>query len=175
MKKAISFDLETLGTRATSVILALGAVVFDETQLYEKVHIKFSIQDQLNWGRTIDGATLLFWFEQSPEARLAATQAPAPFIKALEQFGGFVQAQAKNVELWANGQDFDLGMLGHAYDLVGRQRPWQYNAGRDMRTLIALTGGKKPNVAREDGELHNALGDAVFQARIIQTLIKEIK
>jgi len=171
VKKAISFDLETLDSRASAVVLSIGAVIFDEKDLFDEVHIKLSIDDQLRWGRTVGGSTLLWWFEQSGEARLAATSAPRPLLKALHTFAGFVRIAGPKAQLWANGQDFDVGILGSLYDTVGQQRPWAYNAGRDMRTLVEVTGGKKPDVPRE-GEKHDALSDAKHQARIIQHLLK---
>lgn len=170
MKKAISFDLETLDSRASGVILSIGAVVFDEAKLYEEVHIKLSIADQLRWGRTVGASTLLWWFEQNDEARKNATVGPIPLLKGLKDFAGFVKGAGAKAQLWANGQDFDLGILGNLYDTVGQDRPWAYNAGRDMRTLVEVTGGKKPDVKRE-GVAHDALSDAKHQALIIQALI----
>lgn len=171
--KWVSFDLETLGTKATSVILSIGAVAFDEENLYQETKINVSIDEQLRWGRTIDGSTLLFWFEQSDKARQAATLGPLPIMKSLNMFGGFVQGVPGKPALWANGQDFDLGILGSLYDTVGVVRPWAYNAGRDMRTLVDVYGAK-PDI-KFTGEAHDALADAKHQARIIQFILKEMK
>ena len=170
--KRISFDLETLGTKSSSVVLSLGAVVFDDTKLYDELHVNISIDDQLRWGRTIDGSTLLFWFQQNDDARNGATVAPVPLSKALSTFGGFIQGVGKTATLWANGQDFDLGIIGSLYDTVGVARPWSYNAGRDMRTLVDVYGGK-PDIPFE-GTVHNALADAKHQARVIQFILREL-
>lgn len=171
--KHISFDIETLDTRASAVVLSIGAVVFDEKALLNEVKINVSIEEQLRWGRTIGGKTLLFWFEQSGEARLAATIAPLPVAKALSTFAGFILGVGKNTPLWANGQDFDLGIVGSLYDTFGVERPWAYNAGRDMRTLVSLYGGK-PDIPFE-GEKHDSLSDAKHQARIIQFILGKVK
>jgi hypothetical protein len=170
--KWISFDLETLGVKATSVILSIGAVAFNETELFQEVKVNLNIDEQLRWGRTIDGSTLLFWFQQSDKARVAATMAPVQVAKALNVFGGLIQGVGPKTLLWANGQDFDLGILGNLYDTVGMARPWVYNAGRDMRTLIDITG--KPDIKFE-GEQHDALADAKHQAKVIQAALKMVK
>lgn len=167
--KHISFDLETLDVRATALVLSIGAVVFDETSLYEELKVNVNIDEQLRWGRTIGGSTLLFWFQQSEKARVAATMGPVPVAKALSTFQGLIQGVGPKVQLWANGQDFDLGILGNLYDTFAVKRPWVYNAGRDMRTLVEVFG--KPDIAFE-GEQHDALADAKHQARIIQAILK---
>lgn len=171
--KRISFDLETLDTKASALVLSLGAVVFDEEQFYGDIKVNFSIDEQLRWGRTIGGSTLLFWFSQSEVARRNAVLDPVPLSRGLHSFATFLGlAAGERTELWANGQDFDLGILGNLYDTVMGKRPWAYNVGRDMRTIIALHG--KPEVAFE-GEVHDALADAKHQAKIIQSILKGIK
>lgn len=171
--KWISFDLETLGLKASSVILSIGAVAFNETELLQEMKVNINIDDQLRWNRTIDGSTLLFWFQQSEKARIAATMGPVRITEALDRFSGFIQGVSPKAPVWANGQDFDMGILGNLYDTVGVGRPWAYNAGRDMRTLVDVYG-KKPEIPFE-GEQHDALADAKHQARIIQLILKELK
>src|SRR4051812_7363655 len=127
--KQISFDLETLDTKASAVILSIGAVIFDEDNLYESIKLNLSIEEQLRWGRTIGASTLLFWFGQSGEARLAATINPVPLMRGLALFQSFLPGY--KTPLWANGQDFDLGILGNLYDTISVKRPWDYNMGRD--------------------------------------------
>lgn len=172
--KWISFDLETLGVKASSVILSIGAVAFDETTLYQEMKVNLSIEDQLRWGRTIDGPSLLYWFQATEKARIEATKGPVRTTEALDKFAGFIKGVSPKAPVWANGQDFDLGILGNLFDTLGVDRPWAYNAGRDMRTLVAIAGGTKPDIPFE-GEKHDALSDAKHQARIIQFILKDIK
>lgn len=170
----ISFDIETLDTRSTAVVMSIGAVAFNDKELFQTMKVNISLDDQLRWGRTINGKTLLFWFDQLAAVRNAAITSPVPYIKALDTFAGFIKGVSPKVLLWANGQDFDLGIVGNLFDTVGVDRPWAYNAGRDMRTLVDLAGGKKPAIEFV-GAAHDSLADAVHQAKIIQALIKEIK
>lgn len=146
--------------------------MFDEKELLDEMKVNIQMDEQLRWGRTIGGSTLLFWFQQSEKARIAATMAPVQVAKALALFQEFVQKIGSKTQLWANGQDFDLGILGNLYDTFQIKRPWEYNAGRDMRTLIDVFG--KPDIKFE-GEQHDALADARHQAQIIQTLLKKAK
>jgi hypothetical protein len=59
-------------------------------------------------------------------------------------------------------------MLEHAFETVGIDAPWEFYEERDFRTVKELPFAA--NVAR-DGVEHDALDDAVYQARVVaQTL-----
>ena len=70
--KHVMIDLETLGTKADSVIISIGAVKFDldsEQMDDNGFYASVSIDSNLERGRKIDEDTLLWWLQQSTDAQ----------------------------------------------------------------------------------------------------------
>lgn len=162
----VMIDLETLGTRAGCVILSIGAAWFDEKQILLKHHVVVSTQSCLDAGLTIDGQTEIWWASQSEEAKetlyAARRDDATPLGLALYKLRDRVFSE--NVFIWGNGADFDLPILSAAFVAAGfGGPPWKPYNGRCYRTLKNL----RPDVAppEREGTHHNALDDAVFQAR----------
>jgi exodeoxyribonuclease VIII len=67
----VMVDLETMGTSHTAPIIAIGAVVFgnnathDNEEFYETI----SLQSAVDSGAVIQPSTVLWWMQQSDEAR----------------------------------------------------------------------------------------------------------
>ena len=76
-------------------------------------------------------------------------------------------------EIWANGTDFDVTILTHAYKTVLKQSPpWKYNMVRDCRTIYKVFGGvERPNGSVE----HDAVEDCIFQAKSLAETVRKIK
>jgi hypothetical protein len=81
--------------------------------------------------------------------------------------------------VWGNGSHFDIAILEHAYAVVGKVAPWHYRAPRDLRTIKELAELRHGFVVGADikfsGDPHNALDDAVHQAKIISDSYELIK
>jgi exodeoxyribonuclease VIII len=167
-------DLETLGTTADAVIVSIGAVRFDlETGFVGSEHsgplgdtfYRVVRLDQQP-GRSISGSTVAWWMGQTDAAR-AVFAAPKSFWlnSTLDDLRNWVARHAvKGCEVWSNGADFDLPMLNLAYAAQGREAPWKPYSGRCYRTYKNLPGARAVKVERQ-GTHHNALEDAIYQAR----------
>lgn len=166
----IMIDIETLGTTVGSVILSIGAVAFDPDAglLGARYYGVVSIASSLSHGATVDEATLEWWSKRTPAAQrvlFAALSPSAPSLRvALERLSAFLLTFGSGADLriWGNGSDFDNVLLVAAYAQAGRKQPWRFYNHRCFRTLKNLFPGFEP--VRE-GEHHNALDDAVHQAR----------
>ena len=132
---------------------------------------------------TRDPGTVQWWSEQSDEAQ-AAFADPVDLRDALMQFGGWLRDQADDcgyqfaidqrvpddVALWSHGPAFDVAILAAAYDAVGLPVPWHYRAPRDTRTAFDMAGIDDHSAWLQRysvGTLHNALDDAISQARAV--------
>ena len=64
--KAVSLDIETLGTNSDAVVLSIGACVVtpDGVRSDLTFYTRVNIQQQIDLGRSITEGTLRFWFEQ---------------------------------------------------------------------------------------------------------------
>jgi hypothetical protein len=169
MSHDIMLDLETLATTADAVILSIGAVRFDLDAglVFDQPEAVFyrSISIDSQPGRKISGDTLAWWMMQSDQAQSVFFEPNGTLDDALLALSIWVDPQPSTEPyVWSNGADFDLPMLNHAYGFEFRQLPWKPYAGRCYRTYKNLPGARAVKVERQ-GLHHNALDDAIFQAR----------
>lgn len=165
MSADIMIDLETLGTTADAVIVSIGAVRFDlqAGTFGESIYRVLDVESQHH--RHISPATLEWWKGQPEEARAVfADPGSVEITTALCAVGAFIEGTPGNVQVWSNGADFDLPMLAHAYRQCGLLLPWKPYAGRCYRTYKNLPGARGI-VMHRSGTHHNALDDAIDQAR----------
>jgi hypothetical protein len=171
-------DLETMSTSPRAAILEVAAVAFDprpggiiaEAQAF---HAYVRLEGQ---GRELDPSTLLWWLQQSEEARrqlIEGQRNAFPIAQALDGLERWFRAAVPVHPIdavWSHGATFDLPILSDAFRQYGRREPWSYKAARDTRTLFHLfNGGEVPKV-EQVGTLHNALADALTQCRMVQAV-----
>lgn len=169
-------DLESMGTSPDSVILSLGACFFDKEEVGDGIYLVLDREEQKQANRKVSEDTMIWWDNQSAEARSVFDAPQTPVEHALSAFSQFIELYAddpKKVCMWGNGSDFDNVILGTLYDLWGIKKPWSYSNNRCFRTLknIALAFDSHDLPERE-GTHHNALDDAVFQAAMAGRYLK---
>jgi hypothetical protein len=172
-------DLETLDTKGTAVVTALGAVFFDP---YSKVIGEKLYRVTNDWaaqqrhGRTISGDTVRWWLEQDEMARTALTaphdHVSVPTQVMLTDFTDFLDGYGGDIEVWGNGADFDNVILGSLYSDYGFKRPWSYSMNRCFRTMKSLPKSKHFIQPPRLGTHHNAIDDAVTQALYLQAIFE---
>ena len=155
----VMVDLETLGTSSNAVIIALGAAMFNKNGVSATFYRHIDAQSCVDAGLKIDVATVVWWMKQSDEARAAFVDKGVPIAAALQDFSDWFQ---KDACLWGNGATFDNVLLSNAYKACGMKTPWPYWGDRCYRTVKALFDVEADAFA---GAKHNALDDAVHQAR----------
>ena len=158
----IMLDLETLGNGSNSVIISIGAVKFDPKtkQLGSEFYANVDAESCVKAGLKMDVSTVLWWMQQSDQARSVFKNKGLTLINALVGFSDWI-GDKKNTLVWGNGANFDNVILSNAYKAVGLEQPWPYWGDRCYRTIKALN----PNVkADRIGTHHNALDDAKTQA-----------
>lgn len=175
----IMIALETLGTTADSVILSIGAVRFDsrgdsvDETGPNTFYRSASISSNQALGRRIDESTLVWWMGQSKEAQAVFSGPNLHLSFAILDLIEWVGPAGDNTStlVWSNGADFDIPMVAHAARSLNLTLPWKFWNNRCMRTLASMPFADaverpRPAVA------HNALADAVAQARYVQLLMK---
>jgi exodeoxyribonuclease VIII len=174
MSLEVMLDLETLGTGPRSVIIAIGAVAFDSAG--EGVASKFyqvvDAQSCVDAGLTLDVSTVMWWMEQSDDARKAVCRPGLPLKTALDGFAEWYRAVGEG-PVWGNGVDFDNVIMNSAYRAIGEPRaPWLHWQNRCFRTLRNIY--PHVEIARQ-GTHHHALHDATTQALHLQAIFKEMR
>ena len=168
----VMFDLETLDTKPSAVILSLGAVKFDPRQKgidpdAERLSMRISVDEQSLMGRTTSESTLAWWATQSKEAQDAAfsDEGRIPLIEAVDQFHKFVWNSER---VWSQGS-FDVNIMEHLYTALNRPYSWQYWQVRDSRTLFDFVDGELDRTKH-----HDAVEDAISQAEGVQRALRKI-
>lgn len=166
MQKHCMLDFETLGQKPSTVVLSLGAVLFDRERILQKTEWIFNVHEQISKGRTIDFGTIQWWMGQSEAARsifhASSSITLQDFGVSFKEFLG----DAGNVLMWSNGADFDVPILSDIWTRhISRELPWKFFNTRCFRTFNAEYDIKKLVTRR--GTQHNALDDAVYQAECV--------
>jgi exodeoxyribonuclease VIII len=163
MLRHVMVDLETMGTRVTSAIIAIGVSIFDEGGTRERFYTPVSLDSCLSHGLTQDASTAKWWYEQSEDAR-SHWDVPNPpaldvALRDLQEF--LEQHTTKRFRyMWGNGADFDIAMLAHAHSAIGAQIPWEFwnvRCFRTMKNVLPIV------VPPRKGTHHMALDDAMHQ------------
>lgn len=168
--KHVMLDVETLGTSADACIISIGAVKFeldssamDDAGFYASI----SVESNLLAGRRIQESTLLWWLNQDKAAQAVFHESKQTLQGALADLADWFGDGEHMV--WSNGADFDLPMVSHAYTSCGMDVPWPFWRSRCFRTYAHLPGAKSVTVPFH-GVKHNALADAVYQAKVVQAI-----
>lgn len=180
----VMVDLETMGKKHNAPIVAIGAVVFDPAtgSIGESFYKVVCLESSVNWGAVIDPSTVIWWLKQSSEARSEIVNDDAiPLLDALLQFREFVSDNvaggSKKAQVWGNGASFDNSILRSSYDCIAEDYPWEYWNDRDVRTMVelgqAISFDPKTTIPFE-GSRHNALADAIHQARYVSAIWQRI-
>lgn len=171
-KLHVMLDLETLGLTPGCGILSIGAVTLDlESTFYERVEIKSNAEN----GLISDDETLTWWDKQSTEARLEAfcgmTSLPSVLNSFAHWFGKLPSRSAEDILVWGNGADFDVPILKVAYKKLGIPFPIATFNARCYRTLKGLYPEVAAPARLKGATKHNALDDAIHQAKHLKKLL----
>lgn len=169
----IMLDIETLAKNANSVVVTIGAVKFHRHGkgiIGQALHVYLDMDQQKSMNRTVDPSTVAWWDKQNAAVRADAfrTDGRISVEAALDQLKDFCK-DANTV--WAQGPLFDMKILEHLIDSVGKRPGWRFWAVRDSRTLFDVLGDTRNNNAEE---LHNAAQDAKNQAVAAQYCFRRI-
>ncbi|HBQ4237198.1 TPA: 3'-5' exoribonuclease [Escherichia coli] len=174
----LMIDLETMGKNPDAPIISIGAIFFDPQT--GDMGPEFSKTIDLDTaGGVIDRDVIKWWLKQSREAQSAIMTDEIPLDDALLQLREFIDENSGEffVQVWGNGANFDNVILRRSYERQGIPCPWRYCNDRDVRTIIEL--GKAIDFdARTaipfEGERHNALDDARYQAKYVSAIWQKL-
>lgn len=173
----IMLDLETLGKDAGCVIVTVGACAFNfetntisDKTFYATINTASSVQH----GLSMDIDTVMWWMGQSDAARAALISKNSDTLpNVLTKLTAWIEDVRKNaplnqISVWGNDIDFDISIMKAAYKAVDHALPWSFWEHRSVRTMVWL--GKERNFDPKkdmpfDGIAHNALADAIHQAK----------
>ncbi|HGU5138228.1 TPA: 3'-5' exoribonuclease [Escherichia coli] len=174
----LMIDLETMGKNPDAPINALAGKFFDPAT--GEMGPEFSKTIDLETaGGVIVRDTIKWWLKQSREAQSAILTDEIPLDDALLQLREFIDENSGEffVQVWGNGANFDNVILRRSYERQGIPCPWRYTNDRDVRTMVALglvMDFDARSVITFEGERHNALHDARYQAKYVSVIWQKL-
>ena len=162
---SVMIDIETLSSESNAAVIQIGACAFD---IGGDVGEPFSIlvkPDLLKTPASL--STVCWWMKQNESARehvaKCDTEGKSPDF-ALIMLDDYISENCHpDVDVWAMPPEFDLVILRHLGNTVGRAMPWRFDRTRDLRTLEKLAGATKKDRAIAT-VAHDAGWDAHAQA-----------
>lgn len=185
----VMLDIETLGQGPDSVITSIAAVQFDikTGEIGNTFRQDVNLDSNTKLGRKIDNSTLLWWFEQSPEAIKGLTNSfkkGADLSEVLKDLSIFFYTlnQRDEIFVWGRGPRFDQAILTHAYVSLERDIPWKFRNEMCVRTMEWLRPEIKVKTPKADktghgsngGGLHDAFLDAKYQIAYVSNIYHDI-
>ena len=165
-------DLETMGKGPEAAIVAIGVVEFDleTSDIGRTFYAKVSLESAMEHGGKVDASTVMWWLQQSDEARAELCTDQEHIIDALVGLSRWMRdcCPLEERRVWGNGATFDNVILKSAYENCSFDVPWKHWGDRCYRTVKNMVPDI-PLVRR--GVHHNALDDALSQAEHLIRLI----
>ena len=160
----LMLDIETMGNESFSSIISIGALEFNINtgNTGREFYVNVDLQSCINLGLKVNADTIMWWMDQSDEARKSLMSTDAVSINValckLSKFFIF------DYQVWGNSARFDCGIIENAFNKCGLKLPWEFWNERDVRTLVSFDPEAKKN-CKFSGVAHNALSDCYHQAK----------
>jgi hypothetical protein len=163
-------DLETWGTGNDAVPVSLGACRFTADEIIDNFHVAIDPGSCVALGLKMDAGTLLWWMDRDRREALDRwlSMGKVDLASALVGFSDWVSIR-QPVAIWGNGSTFDNIILRSAHAACGLEYPvrfWQDLCYRSMKQQTAIP-------IERSGIHHDALDDAISQARHLQAIWRE--
>lgn len=172
----VMIDIEAMGKNKKAPVMSIGAVFFEPLtkEIGPKFYQRVSLESAMKYGAEPDASTILFWMEQSEEARKELAEPSVSLPVALEEFTQFLNTHRaglfRNLRVWSNGPAYDAVILEHAFRSVDFDVPWVYFKCLDVRTVVEMgrwIGIDPKRTMPFTGTPHKASDDAEHQVRYI--------
>lgn len=171
----LSIDIETLSSKSDAAIIAIGACTFDHESIHDRLEILINPAWTLGH-RSLE--TWDWWQQQDDAIRINMFGGKLTPWDAAVLFEEWLKALPPVTEIWANPPSFDITIIRNWYLAMGSNamdKTLPFRNERDYRTVkaIAKSRGWKDSPEKEGRRRHEALDDAIAQAEVIQSWIRE--
>lgn len=164
-------DLETMSSQSNAAIVSIGACKFSvENGIEDKFYMVSSLSSSIAHNMHADGNTIMWWMQQSDEAR-NALKGGVDIVDVLRAFHNWYDSSSDAL-LWGNGATFDNVVLANAYKSINMPKPWSYKQDACYRTMKNMFADVP--FPERVGTHHNALDDAINQANHLIEIFKKL-
>lgn len=189
MTKHFCFDVETLSTESTAIVLSLAVTYFDfeadaettyDAFVDRALYVKFRMKEQHDMGRATSKDTVAWWMKQGSAIRdlcFVPSKKDLSAVDGLTRLNEYFKEHGSDKSMfWARGS-LDQMVLESLCRTVDMKPPVMYNMWMDIRTAIRLTketsnpGGycDVPGLDVSKLDKHNPLTDvAIDSMQLVQ-------
>lgn len=176
----IMLDIETMAACPNAAIVSVAAVPFDlkTNQTGKPFHEIVDIQSCIDLGLSVSGSAIAFWARQKDEIRKQLTDKGKNITHVLFEFRKYMQdLNGKSIKIWAMSPQFDMVILGNAYNKLRQDNPWHYRNERDVRTISSFDPSIRERMEKENNKegLHDPLMDCFFQIDLLRAFYKRFE
>lgn len=167
----LMIDLETMSLAPNAAIVSIGAVLMTgQAEEIDNFYRNVSLDSSVGCGLHMDPSTVMWWLTQSERARGELGVRAQSLKTTLKELSDWL-AIDELVGVWGNGAAADNVWIAQAYRATNLTRPWSHKQDRCYRTFRAMHRdvGDPP----DNGDEHNALADARWQAAFMRNVCKE--
>ena len=168
-------DTETLSARSNPVIRSIAVIPFDPTgdgplkSRAEWFDLTLKLEPQQKAGLYLDPRTIMWWMQQSKDARLRFTSGDETRPEqALDRFAAYIHGDAP---IWAWGAASDIVWMNSLAAAFGYSEIYHRRV-RCLRTLGALAGVRPEQF--NHGTEHDPVDDCLAQIALCQHAYKKL-
>ena len=168
----LMLDLETLATTPDAAVLTIGACKFDpkKSDVESTFYVRISLESQESYDRVINEDTLAWWSKQDKQIQEDAFGEGNDRIDLKDAMKKLYTFGLGTTNVWSHGAIFDVVIIENICQSFQQAVTWKFWEVRDTRTLFDLA-----NVSVRIEGKHNALTDAVAQAKAVQQAYAKLK
>tara|TARA_A100001391_G_scaffold94822_1_gene62820 strand:- start:6411 stop:6917 length:507 start_codon:yes stop_codon:yes gene_type:complete len=165
-------DLETLATTPDAAVLTIGACKFDPNQndVQSTFYERIQLDSQESYDRVINEDTLAWWSKQDKQIQEDAFGEGTDRIDLKDAMKKLYTFGLGTTNVWSHGAIFDVVIVENICQSFQQAVTWKFWEVRDTRTLFDLA-----NISVRIEGKHNALTDAVAQAKAVQQAYAKLK
>jgi inhibitor of KinA sporulation pathway (predicted exonuclease) len=164
----LMLDLETLATGHDACVVQIGACYFD--RVTGEIFETFEANVLPTLGH-IDGNTVMWWLQQSEQARASLLKKPSQ--APIEAFTNFRKFASRANNIWSHAT-FDFVIVQDKLRVLDLPL-LNYKFARDIRTLTNLVKLQERQTRGNNLTHHSALDDCKFQVQYCTQLLNKIR
>lgn len=161
-------DVESFAMEEDAALVGLGVVFFDlqtctlGPTFSGQIHLATSVA----LGGKMDPSTIIWWLGQSEAVRNQVRFGGRDVRLVMTEFCEWMREHSDPtaVRVYGNSDAFDIGKVEKHLKWLGLETPWFWTNRRCFRTTRNLYPQVEYDPSQKNGEAHDPLVDAVFQA-----------
>lgn len=155
-------DIQTVGTRPTSAIIALSAIKFDfGSDNMDAFTVNIDPTNWMRLGLTYEKSTIDYWKSVDSSFKDILFTNRVDLESGMDSFLKFLGDDPKSLNYWSYGTLLGFPIISHNLGIIGKQEPWIVSNVMDSRTVFKVFGVNRKDFQKTT-KYHNPLLDECY-------------